>query len=393
MSEVLGDDHPDTLAAKIKYAARLLLRKDLPGAARLCEEGLSKMAQLLTMLQYKGGALNDPEIAEKEAHKKMTKMMGNKCSGITKAMLGLSYVLQILDSYLQAQDVEKNMIERSQSFLNEQTRRRKHTFGEKEPESNFAVENYTKLLAMLGSSGEAAASQREVLEKWQLISSKEDPAVIESMGGFADILQAQECPSEAEPVRKEAIEKSKELSDEGGVIENMEYLAAILLQQEKFPDAEEPQREALRKRQLLLNPHATPDASEGLAVILRDQDKLPETERVQKEVLEKRRELSDEDDPEMLSAMDILAEILRRQGKFSEAEGLQREAYEKWKMKDADSENTISSGSRFADIQFGQGNHEALGLRKEVTEKRKRLQDKDDSLLKGGVERSGKEPF
>jgi hypothetical protein len=53
-----------------------------------------------------------------------------------------------------------------------------------------------------------------------------------------------------------------------------------------------------------------------------------------------------------------------------------------------------SSPGLLMPIQFGRGNYEALqGLRKEVTEKRRRLQDKDDSLLKGGVERSGKEPF
>jgi hypothetical protein len=379
---ILGDEHPDTIAAMNNLANTLGHQGKLDEAAWMRKEVLEKRQRTLgdehpdtiaamnnlaiTLIDQ--GKLDEAAWMGKEVLEKMQQILGDEHSDTIKAMNNLAITLGHQGKLDEAAWMRKEVLEKRQRIL-----------GDEHPDTITAMNNLGATLDHQGKLDEAAWMKKEVLEKRQRILGDEHPATIAAMNNLAITLGHQGKLDEAAWMRKEVLEKMQQiLGDEHpATITAMNNLGATLDHQGKLDEAAWMRKEVLENRQQILGDEH-PDtiaAMNNLAITLSDQGKLDEAAWMRKEVLEKRQRILGDEHPDTIAAMNNLANTLSDQGKLDEAAWMRKEVLEKRQRILGDEHpDTIKAMNNLGATLIDQGKlDEAAWMGKEVLEKRQRI--------------------
>ncbi|KAH7230968.1 hypothetical protein BKA59DRAFT_321505 [Fusarium tricinctum] len=379
---ILGDEHPDTIAAMNNLAITLSDQGKLDEAASMMREVLEKRQRILgdehldTISAMNNlastlsgqGKLDEAASMRREVLEKRQRILGDEHPDTISAMSNLASTLSGQGKLDEAASMRREVLEKRQRIL-----------GDEHPDTITAINNLANTLSDQGKLDEAASMKREVLKKRQRILGDEHPDTISAMNNLVITLRNQGKLDEAVLMTREVLEKRQRiLGDEHpDTISAMNNLAITLSDQGKLDEAASMMREVFENMQRILGDEHpdTITAMNNLASMLSDQGKLDEAVLMTREVLEKRQRILGDEHPDTISAMNNLAITLSDQGKLDEAASMMREVFENMQRILGDEHpDTITAMHNLANTLSDQGKlDEAASMRREVLEKRQRI--------------------
>jgi tetratricopeptide (TPR) repeat protein len=361
--EVLGDSHPDTLAAMSAWAA--------------VSQRLGKAAE-----------------AESTAHAALElarRSLGDEDAITLSAMNILALVLQDRNALAEAEPLRRRLLE---------AQRRKA--GDEHPATLLAMNNLAWLLMSQGRDEEAAEWLSKTLAIRRRLSGDDHPETLRTMINLANTLRELGRAGEALPLATDAVAGCLRILGERhgmthyaldrlvwvhidlGQLEDAEALARKTLQLRRqtmgtehpytlysmhtlavvlstrgmFAEAEQVHRETMEARRRVLGPeHPDTLASmNGLAVALGQQRRYDGAATILRQVLDIRRRVSGAEHPETLGVLQNLALVLESGGRLADAEQTYREVCEiQSRALGATHPDTLNSTHGLARTLLGQG--------------------------------------
>jgi len=283
-SRLLGEEHPDTLAA------------------------MSDLARLYASMGRRAEAekLDDRIVAVRR------RVLGAEHPATLDAMTDLAFVYRGQGRLKEAEAVDRRAYEA-----------RKRVLGEDHPDT---LESMTELASVYNFErrfAEAEALYKPAIEKLRRVLGEDNTVTLKNTGFLADVYASERRFPEAEALHKDTRERLRRLvgDDHPLTIQATNNLASLYADQGRWADAGPLFRDALeRKRRVLGEDHpATLVGLENLAIVDASAGRLAEAEAVFVELLEKYRRLLGENHPQTAGAWYNVACLSARRGKRAEA--------------------------------------------------------------------------
>jgi serine/threonine protein kinase len=332
--QLLGEDHPDTIASLDNYGEVLRNR----------------------------GRLSEAEPVARDAYERSVRVNGAEHLETTHALHDYAQVLMSLGRWREAEVHTKAVAEQLRRHLgddNEQTiaavndwcmcidgagrtadavpifrealDRCRRVLGKDHPRTTILMHNFAHTLETLGQLPEAEQLSREALEIRRRIFGPDNPETLATLNVYAQILEGQHRPSDAEPLLREALDGRRRAlgDDHQDTIATINNYATLLRSLGRIADAEPYAREAMERSQRVLgNDHpSTLTALNNYGVTLAFLNRRAEAVPIYQRVMEGRRRLLGPDHPETLRAIFNCGSNLAVLGRYAEAEPLAAELY------------------------------------------------------------------
>ena len=328
----LGDEHPDTLAARVDWSTWLLAQSATADAEPFLSEALATARRVLGpdhattlnletnwgYLLHEKGALAEAEQADRAVLERLRHVSGPEHADTLRVMNNLSTVLQDLGRWEQAGELIREVVE---------VRRR--TLGPEHPETLTALNNLAIAYESTGRYAEAETLQREVLAADLRVLGERHPLTLTVMNNLADVLRETGRLQEAETVCRKALALRLEVLGEGSeeTFYSMNNLARILQDQGRWAEAEPVMRRTVELATRNLGPEHlnTLIASNSLAGNLEQLGQVEEAERLYRSTLDVLRRTLGPTHPNALTTLNNLAGLLRDHDRPTEAIELYRE--------------------------------------------------------------------
>ncbi|KAF8961379.1 hypothetical protein BDZ97DRAFT_1208591 [Flammula alnicola] len=348
--QLLGDDHPQTLAS---------------------------MANLASTYRNQG-RWNDAEVLEVVAMEKRKRVLGDDHPDTLTIMANLATTYSDQGCWKDAEALEVVVMEKS-----------KHVLGDDHPDTLTIMGNLAATYRKQGHWNDAEVLEVEVMEKSKQLLGDDHPQTLTSMANLASTYRNQGRWNDAEVLEVEVMEKSKQLlgDDHPQTLTSMANLAATYGNQGHWNDAEALEVMVMEKRKRVLGDDH-PDTLMIMANLARtysDQGRWNDAEALDMVVMEKRKQLLGDDHPDTLMSMGNLAATYSNQGRWNDAEALEVVVMEKRKqLLGDDHPQTLTSMANLARMYSDQGRwNDAEALEVVVMEKRKQVlgDDHPDTLM------------
>jgi tetratricopeptide (TPR) repeat protein len=282
--EVLGPEHPDTLAS---------------------------MRNLAGVLNSQG-KYEEAEAMERQTLAQREKVLGPEHPDTLMSMSNLALVLNWQGKYEEAEAMERQTLAQREKVL-----------GPEHPDTLMSMSNLALVLNSQGKYEEAEAMDRQTLARSEKVLGPEHPDTLMSMNNLALALNSQGKYEEAEAMDRQTLaQRQKVLGPEHpDTLMSMSNLALALNSQGKYEEAEAMNRQTLAQRQKVLGPEH-PDtlmSMSNLALALNSQGKYEEAEAMNRQTLAQREKVLGPEHPDTLTVMASLAFTLKPQGRSQEA--------------------------------------------------------------------------
>ncbi|HPF38002.1 MAG TPA: serine/threonine-protein kinase [Phycisphaerae bacterium] len=321
--DILGADHPDTLAsindlgdllrAQGSYdEAEVRIQSALDGRRRILgaeHPDTLESLNLMGNLRQAQGNLAEAERCFRETLDARRRTLGAEHHDTLISINNMGIVLQA-----------QGRLDEAEPFYLEALKSMRRTLGDEHPDTLVAVNNMGYLLTPQGKYDEAESYFREALEGRRRTLGDEHPDTLLSINNMGYLLQAQGRYDEAEPYYREALDvRRRTLGDEHPkTLLSVHNMGQLLQAQGKYDEAATFYQEALDARRRTLGDEH-PDTLRSLnnmGVLQRDQDRLDEAERCIREALTGMRKALGEQHPETLQ---VEANLSSLQAKREEA--------------------------------------------------------------------------
>ncbi|MBK8270233.1 MAG: serine/threonine protein kinase [Planctomycetes bacterium] len=393
---VLGDDHPDTLAAMNGLAtsleslnrfdeAEVLFRQCLDASRRVLGEKNPATIDALHNLgnQLRNiGRLEEAETLLKQALATSMEVVGEEHPGTLITKKVLAGVWQDLGEYDKAEPALREVLAVQSRVL-----------GENSPKTIGTKQNLAMLLKATGRIEEAEPLYRELLESMRVVYEPDHPETLRLMNSFGRLLVAQRRLDEAHPPFRETLDAQLRLlgKDHVHILITTNTLALLLQEQGRLEDAEPLARRALEAgRKALGDEH--PDVlvwMNNLGNLLSRKGLLAEAEPLYRQALDARRRVLGADHPATQNSLSNYAQVLADLNRMDEAEPYFRLAVEdRRRIQGDDQPDTLTSQSNLARFLLAADRLvEAQSVAQHVLEVRERLlgDRHPDTLLSMGI--------
>jgi tetratricopeptide (TPR) repeat protein len=385
-TEVLGEEHPDTLKNMVSLAHVLELRGDFSEAETMLHQALEiqnrlmdeedpdrllAMACLSSVLLYQGKT-EEAETLVREALEVQRRTLGEEDHDTLYSMTCLTDVLMNRGAFIEAEEVAREVLEI-----------RRRVRGDDHPETLRSMNNLSVVLLHQGKFSEAESMLREVYGLERRVMGEEHPMTLSSLNNLVNSLMAQGKFAEAEPLAAEVLELYDRVlgEDHPRTITALNNLCGVLVKAGKAGEAEPLQREVLALRtQVFGKEHPqTHTAMRNLAMTLLELKKADEAEALMREVIEIQNAAKGEEHLDTLRSMNNMAYLLMEGGKANEAEALFRKMLEIQERKlGKEHPDTLRSMKNLAYVLSKQEQRaEAEALYREVLEIKRRVLGED----------------
>ncbi|KAJ7438732.1 hypothetical protein FB451DRAFT_1378116 [Mycena latifolia] len=289
--ELLGEDHPDTLATMGNLAVRYSELGQFHQAAELEKVVLSKHTELLG-----------------EDHPDTLSAMGNLANRYSE-----------MGQFHRATELEKVVLNKRRELL-----------GEDHPETLKTMGNLAIRYSQMGQFHQAAELEKVVLSKRRELLGEDHPDTLSAMGNLAASCSEMKQFHEAVDLEKVVFNKRRELlgEDHPATLRTMGNLAIRYSQMGQIHKAAELEKVVLSKhRELLSEDHPDTLRTMGnLAATYSVMGQLQNAAELEKVVLNKRGKLLGEDHPDTLWTLANLGRTYSKLGRLAEAHELQEQA-------------------------------------------------------------------
>jgi tetratricopeptide (TPR) repeat protein len=380
--EVLGPEHPSTLASMANLASTLLnqgrwkeaedlevqvieTRKRLLGEEH--PETLTTMANLASTYRIQG-RWKEAEDLDAQAMRTSSWVLGEDHPSTLASMANLASTLWNQGRWKEAEDLEVKVIEI-----------RKRILGQEHPETLTIMANLASIYRNQGRWKKAEDLDMQVMEESLRGLGQEHPITLMSTANLATTFWNQGRWKKAEDLFLQVIETRKRIlgQEHPDTLSSIANLASTYRSQERWNEAEVLDIQAMEARKRVLGQEhpSTLTSMANLAFTYRNQGRWNEAEDLEVQVLEMRKRVLGEEHPLTLTSMANLASTYRDQGRWEEAEELQAKELEMCSMKlGQEHPDTLTSKANLALIWKGSGRDiDAIELMKQCVEARTRI--------------------
>lgn len=287
----LGEEHPDTLAAKNELA-------NVYSAQARRKEAEELYRQIVESRR---------------------KQLGEEHPETLRARSNLATVWRDQGRWKEAEKLNGQVLE---------TATRVH--GERHPDTIKNMSNQAQIYALQGRFQEAEVLLRRALDLRRAVLKPEHPDTLASMTSLANVLSSRGGLKEAETLNRQALEISQRVMgpEHPDTLMFQTNLANVLYQQGHLDKAEATHREVLAVHRKVQGPQHpdTVAAMSNLASVVQDRGRLKEAEALLRKAYGISGRTRGREHPDTLATMANLAATLQAQGRLDEAEALQQEA-------------------------------------------------------------------
>ena len=333
--DILGDEHPDTLASMSNIASFLSDGGHLHEADLLARQTLEARRQLLgadhpdtlgSRFQVAGilrqlGKLEESERMLRQLLEAERRVLGEEHTNTLRTRTGVARLLHDLGELKEAERLYRQALEMSRRL-----------FGPDNVATLLSMANLAILLGDRGKLDEAERLSRETVDRHRRVLGEEHQLTLRCTNNLATLLQSMGKFDEAEQLRRETLEAQRRTlgEDHHNTLTSLNNLALLLKNRGRLDEAEPLYRQTLKaRRRLFGNEHPkTLTSMNNLAVLLRNLEMFDEAEPLYREALDISRRLLGDEHPNTLGSQNNLAVLLKVRGKFVEAERLSRQTLE-----------------------------------------------------------------
>ena len=326
---VLGEEHPETLTSMNslaaaysrggKYAqAEALQAKVLEIRRRvLGEEHPDTLISMnsLAVTYSRGGKYAQAEALQAKGLEIRRRVQGEEHPYTLTSMNDLAVTYSREGKYAQAEALHAQGLEI-----------RRRVQGEEHPETLASMLNLAVTYSREGKYAQAEALQAHLLEVQRRVLGEEHPNTLLNMNNLALALSGQGRYAQAEELHAKTLELQRRVLGEEhpSTLLSMINLARVYLDEGNYAQAEARYSQVLEiSRRVLGEGHPnTLNCMNGLANLYRDEGKYTQAGPLYAKVLEEERRVLGEEHPDTLTSMDNLAVLYRRQAKYAQAEPL-----------------------------------------------------------------------
>ncbi len=331
--EVLGGDHPETLAAKTRQASLYLKQGRNNEAETLHRETLEAYERVLgndhpdtlgsmhnlALVYFEQGRYDEAESLHQEALEGRRRLLGEDHPETLKSRNSLTTLYLQLGRYDEAEPLYLATLAS-----------RKRVLGADHPSTLMSMYRVAVLQFRQGRYDEAEHLCLETLDLRRRILGDEHPNTIQSGNLLAVLYQSQGRYEEAEPILRNVYQTQKRArgAEHPDTLDYMGNLAINYAYQGRDEEAESLYRENLEiKRRVRGDDHPeTLNTINNLAVLLADQGRYDEAEPLYLECLHGREQLLGEDHEWTASVMQNIANMYKEMGRYDEARSLYERA-------------------------------------------------------------------
>ena len=360
--KVLGKEHPDTLTSMdgLAYAlwsqgkykeSESLNRRALDSRRRILGEGhpdtLMSFHNLALGLQSQS-MYKEAEALHQQALARREKVLGKDHPDTLMSVHSLSRALRSQGKYKEGEALNRQALAGRQKVL-----------GADHPDTLSSLSNLSSVLRSEGRYEEAEALDSQALVGRKKVLGADHPDTLSSLNNLACDLHSQGRYEEAEALDSQALAGRKKVlgADHPDTLSSLSNLSSVLWSEGRYEEAESLETQALAARQKVLGTEH-PDTLTSLiilACILQSQDRYEEAEALDRQALAGRQKVLGAEHLHTLSSLNSLAFDLRSQGRYEESEALDRQALAgRQKLLGAEHLDTLSSLSNLASDLFSQ---------------------------------------
>jgi tetratricopeptide (TPR) repeat protein len=332
---LLGQEHPDTLAARhyiaratalqggyaeaeAEFRAVLKLREKALGSEH--PDTVTTRGGLAVVLDFEG-KYPEAEAEYREVLKLREKVLGPEHPQTLLARNNLAVVLMLEGKYPEAETEYRAVLKLLEKVL-----------GPEHPDTVATRNNFGNVLQDEGKYAEAEAEYRAVIGPEQKVLGPEHPDTLRTHMDLAAVFDLQGKYAEAETEARAAIAVEQQVlgPEHPLTLETRDTLADALVHGSNYADAEAEYRAVLKIRQKVLGPEH-PDTlvtRSELAMAIAKQQRYDEAEGIFSDVLPKLEKASGTEHPYTLDLCYFYAECRKAQGKLAEAKTLAQRAAE-----------------------------------------------------------------
>lgn len=377
---ILGQDHPDTLAVTKQLASTLSLTGDYLSAKTLQEYvferrknlyGLEHPDTLASMGDLAGtlcdlGDFKGAKSFQLLVLKNRKKHFGPDHPDTLTSTSNLASTLSEMGDYKKARSLQQGVLEKRIRLL-----------GSDHPDTITSIKELASTLSDIGDYQKAKSLQENVLEKRTLLLGPDHPDTLTSLNDLANTLSEMGDHQKAKTLQENVLERRIALlgPDHPDTLTSMNNLSSTLSDEGDHQRAKVLQEIVLERRmaQFGLDHPDTLTSMSNLASTLSDMGDHQKAKELQERVLERRTALLGPNHPATLSSMNNLAGTLSEKGDYRKAKVLQERVLTlRKKLLGPDHPDTLTSMSNLAMTLWGMGKlHAAKLLEEKVLERRK----------------------
>ncbi|KAJ7479562.1 hypothetical protein FB451DRAFT_162294 [Mycena latifolia] len=328
--QTLGRNHPDILRAMANLARTYSALGRFNKAGELEMIVLDKRREILgedhhhTLLAMANlaatysalGRFNKTEELEMIVLDKRRQILGKDHPDTLRAMANLAVTLSALGQFNKAEGLEMIVLDKRRQIL-----------GEDHPDTLLAMANLAATYSTLGQFNKAEGLGTIVVDKWRQIMGEDHPDTLRAMANLAAMYSALGQLNKAEGLETIVLDKCRQIlgEDHPDTLRAMANLAAMYSALGQFNKAEGLETIVLDKRRQILgedHPH-TLLAMANLAGTYSNLGQFNNAEELGTIVMDKRRQILGEDHPDTLMAMGNLARTYSSLGQFNKVEELE----------------------------------------------------------------------
>jgi len=330
--ELLGDQHPDTLATMLALARQRTTDNRYEDAERLYAEALETSRRVLgpeaeTTLRAMGHLGNVYRIRARydeaesllvSALESQRRVLGEDHAATQATIASLAHLYTLQRRYEEAEVLQLEALELARRNL-----------GEDHPDTLATIELLFLLYGYQSRHGDAESLGIELLAARRRVLGEDHPETLGAMGLLGWHYLSRDRHEDAEPLLVEALARSRDRLREDHPIrlQNTVLVAALRRDQGRYEEAETLAREGLEHLRRIAGDEHT-DTVWAVAVlknIYRLQGRYDEAEPLAREVLAHSRRFLGEEHSMTLRNVKVLADIYRAQGRDDAARPLVEE--------------------------------------------------------------------
>jgi non-specific serine/threonine protein kinase/serine/threonine-protein kinase len=332
--DLLGEEHPDTIAALKNHGIVLrdlgrdaeadpLLREALERSRRILGEdhrqtveSLAEYALVLSSL----GRYPEAEPLSRRAWEQFRRLFGDDNHLTIMTLNNYASVISSLGRPTEAEPLVREALARSRRVQ-----------GDNHPGTLFLLNHGARLYEKLGRHLEAEALCKEALERRRRVLGEDHVSTLTTQISYAGMLRSLDRAAEAEPLNKDALERARRSlgEDHPQTITALSDYAGVLVTLGRTDEAAPLFKEALdRSRRVQGEDHPyTLSIMSNYAVVLNALQRHADAEPLLLESLEKNRRVKGELHYDTIASLHNLATVLKHLGRDAEAEPYFAELY------------------------------------------------------------------
>ena len=379
-----GEEHPNTLTFMNNLALTLMNQGDLPGARQLLEQVFEVRRRTLGMENldtftvmgnlaanlHAQGKLAGARILEERVLKVYLLRRGENDSDTLRSMNHLAAIVGDQGDLPRARELHEKVL-----------KIRRGIYGNEHHLTLLSMSNLAWTLREQGNLPRARALEEQAFEDLRHTLGEKHYDTITSMSNLALILRAQDDLTGARELQEQVLEVRRRIQGEEhpATLTSMNNLAETLRAQGEgdLTGARKLQERVLEvRRRILGDEHLdTLTSMNNLALTLRDQGDLAGARKLEEQVLEVSRLIQGEEQPDTPTSMHNLASTLKAQGDLADTRRLHEQVLEvRRRVLGEEHPDTIRSMNNLAVILRAQGNlARAHKIYEQVLEVRRRI--------------------